>query len=86
MGPPQLQQIPICCREVRDGNGGDRHNALIGLVDQMLSLSAQQIMLKPTELPELQSQIEAVDQQLNQIVCELYGLTKAEIEMVLEDV
>ncbi|NJO66867.1 MAG: hypothetical protein HC832_05335 [Leptolyngbyaceae cyanobacterium RM1_405_57] len=86
VGPPQLQQIPICCREVRDGNGGDRHNALIGLVDQMLSLSAQQIMLKPTELPELQSQIEAVDQQLNQIVCELYGLTKAEIEMVLEDV
>ncbi|NJL38692.1 MAG: hypothetical protein HC899_19540 [Leptolyngbyaceae cyanobacterium SM1_4_3] len=21
VGPPQLQQIPICCREVRDGNG-----------------------------------------------------------------
>jgi hypothetical protein len=92
VGPPQLQQIPICYENKKNGeretenqgSRGDRHSHLIHWVEQMLLLvSAQQKLAEPAELQEFHNQINAINQQIDQLVCELYGLTEAETEMVL---
>ncbi|NJO76684.1 MAG: N-6 DNA methylase [Leptolyngbyaceae cyanobacterium RM1_406_9] len=85
VGPPQLKQIPICWEDEGKGKDrGDRHNHLIHWVEQMLLLvSAQQKLAEPAELQEFHNQINAVNQQIDQLVCGLYGLTEAEIAMVL---
>ncbi|MBD1871534.1 N-6 DNA methylase [Cyanobacteria bacterium FACHB-471] len=84
VGPPQLKQIPICWGDGEGEKGSDRCNQLIWLVEQMLLLMpAQQEPTKPAVLQEFHHQINAVDQHIDQLVCELYGLTEAETEIVL---
>jgi hypothetical protein len=89
VGPPQLKQIPIYWGNGQWGNGengengDDRPSQLIHLVEQMLLISAQQEFAKPSELQEFNNLINAIEQQIDQLVCKLYGLTTAEAEMVL---
>ena len=53
------------------------------LVQRMLSLHKQLAEAKtPTAKTMLQRQIEATDQQIDQLVYELYGLTEEEIGIV----
>jgi type I restriction-modification system DNA methylase subunit len=60
-----------------------RHDRMIGLVEQMLSLHKQFAASKtPDEKTRLQRHIDATDQQINQLVYELYGLTEEEIKIV----
>jgi len=56
---------------------------MVSLVDQMLSLNKQLPAAKTDhEKIALQRQIAATDQQIDQLVYELYGLTENEIGIV----
>jgi len=56
---------------------------MVSLVDQMLSLNKQLPEAKTDhEKTTLQRQIDATDQQIDQLVYELYGLTQEEIKIV----
>ena len=60
-----------------------RHDRMISLVEQMLSLHKQlQEARTPHEQTALQRQIEATDEQIDALVYELYGLTEEEIKIV----
>jgi len=62
-----------------------RHGRMVKLVEQMLSLHKQLAGAKtPDEKTRLQRQIDATDQQIDQLVYELYGLTDKEIQIVME--
>jgi hypothetical protein len=97
IGPPQLQQIPICLENgseiskmsqehqesEKSKQGGDRHSQLIHLVDQLLLGWSQQGMKQTKEPQALQTSLDGLEQHIDQLVCQLYGLTDAETEMVL---
>ena len=78
-----MEQVPI--RVVDFANQADkaRHDQMVSLVEQMLalhqSLAAAQT---PAEKTSLERQIAATDQQIDRLVYDLYGLTKAEINLV----
>jgi hypothetical protein len=56
---------------------------LCGVVDQILSLNKRLPEAKTDhEKTALQRQIDATDQQIDQLVYELYGLTEEEIKIV----
>ncbi len=78
-----LIQLPIRTIDRTDPADTIRHDHMVSLVDQMLSLHK---LLKeartPHEQTSLQRQIEATDGQIDALVYELYGLTEEEIEIV----
>ena len=56
---------------------------MVALVERVLSLHRQLAEARtPTAKTMLQRQIEATDQQIDQLVYELYGLTEEEIKVV----
>jgi len=60
-----------------------RHDRLVSLVEQMLSLHKQLPQAgTPHEKTALQRRIEATDGQIDALVYELYGLTEEEIGIV----
>jgi hypothetical protein len=60
-----------------------RHARMVQMVEQMLSLNKQMGAAKTShEKTALQRQIDATDQQIDQLVYELYGLTDEEIRIV----
>ena len=60
-----------------------RHDRMVSLVEQMLSLNKQfQTAKTDHEKTSLQRQIEFTDRQIDQLVYELYGLTEDEIKIV----
>ena len=61
------------------------HDRLVALVEQILTLHRQLLTTKtPHEKTVLQAQIDSTDLQIDQLVYELYGLTKEEIAIVEE--
>ena len=60
-----------------------RHDLIVSLVDQMLSLHKQLPEARtPHEQTAIQRQIEATDRQIDALVYELCGLTEEEIRIV----
>jgi len=60
-----------------------RHDRMVKLVEQMLSLHKQLASARtPDEKTRLERQIAVTDQQIDQLVYELYGLTEKEIQIV----
>ena len=58
---------------------------MVKLVEQMLSLHKQIATARtPDDKTRLQRQIDSTDNQLNQLVYELYGLTEKDIQVVEE--
>jgi type I restriction-modification system DNA methylase subunit len=79
----QLGRFPI--RKIDSSNIPDttRHNQMVKLVEQMLSLHKQMGAAKtPDESTRFQRQIDATDQQIDQLVYELYGVTEEEIKII----
>lgn len=78
-----IEQIPIRTINFSDSADKERHDRIVGLVSQMLSLhhklAAAQISQEKTII---QRQIDATDRQIDQLVYELYGLTEEEIKIV----
>lgn len=78
-----LGKIPIRTINVSDPQDVARHDHMVSLVDQMLSLHKQIHEARtPHEQTALQRQIEATDHQIDALVYELYGLTEEEIKIV----
>ena len=78
-----LSPFPIRTIEFSDPQDVARHDRIVSLVEQMLSLHKQlQEARTPHEQTALQRQIEATDHQIDALVYELYGLTEEEIKIV----
>jgi hypothetical protein len=78
-----LNEIPIRLIRFSDMNDKARHDKMVSLVDQILSLNKQLPAAKTDyEKTALQRQIGAIDQQIDQLVYKLYGLTDEEIKIV----
>jgi len=78
-----LGKIPIRTIDQVDPVDVARHDRMVSLVDQMLSLHKQlQEARTPYEQTALQRQIEATDEQIDTLVYELYGLNEEEIKIV----
>ena len=76
---------PLPIRTINHSDPADvtRHDRMIFLVNQMLSLNKQLHEARtPHEQTSLQRQIEATDSQIDALVYELYGLTDEEIGIV----
>ncbi len=59
------------------------HDEIINLVDSMLTLNNEKQQTTLTEkLEQLQHRIHYTDDRINNLVYELYGLTREEIEIV----
>jgi hypothetical protein len=78
-----IEQLPIHTIDFSDPKDVARHDRMVSLVDQMLSLNKQLPQARtPHEQTSLQRQIEATDSQIDALVYELYGLTDEEIWIV----
>jgi predicted nucleic acid-binding Zn-ribbon protein len=80
-----IEELPIREIDFSDHDDKARHDRMVKLVEQMLSLHNQLGAAKtPDEETRLQRQIDATDQQIDRLVYELYGLTDKEIRIVEE--
>jgi hypothetical protein len=62
-----------------------RHDRMVALVEQMLTLHKQLAAAKtPDAKTVIQRQVDTTDQQIDRLVYELYGLTEEEIRIVEE--
>jgi hypothetical protein len=78
-----IEQLPIRAIDFSDASDRARHDRMVQLVEQMLSLHKQLTAAKtPQDQTVLQRQIDATDRQIDQLVYELYGLTEEEIRIV----
>jgi hypothetical protein len=78
-----LMSFPIAKIDFSDPKGKARHDRMVELVDRMLSLHKQLSAAKTShDKTTIQRQIDATDEQIDQLVYELYGLTEEEIKIV----
>ncbi len=76
-------ELPIRNIDTADRTEKALYEKIVSLVEQMLSLNTQLPVARTDhEKTALQRQIAAVDQQIDQLVYELYGLTEEEIKIV----
>jgi hypothetical protein len=81
----QVEQLPIRNINFSDPNEKARHDRLVELVSQTLSLHKRLAEARtPHDKTVLQQQIAVTDQQIDKLVYELYGLTEEGIQMVEE--
>ncbi len=75
-------ELPIRNIDMTDRSDKALYEKIVSLVDQVLSLKQQPDAKTDHEKNTLQRQINAVDQQIDQAVYELYGLTEEEINLI----
>jgi hypothetical protein len=80
-----LEGFPVRPIKFSDKSDKAKHDKMVSLVEQMLDLHKRlKIEKTPDDKIKLQRQIDATDKQIDQLVCELYGLTEEEIKIVEE--
>ena len=78
-----IRNFPVPKIDLNSSRDSDRHDKIVSLVNQMLSLKSRLTEIKTDhEKTAVQRQIEATDRQIDRLVYELYGLTKEEIRVV----
>jgi hypothetical protein len=78
-----VELLPICSIDFSNKKGESLHDKMVSLVEVMLDLHKKLAAAKtPNEKTVLQRQITATDNQMDQLVYELYGLTADEIALV----
>lgn|SRR5574340_191213 len=78
-----MEKVPIGVIDPKNKNDHTAHDAMVKLVEKMLALHQQLAAAKtPQDATLLQRQIDATDQQIDQLVYALYGLTGEEIALV----
>jgi len=78
-----IKRLPIRRLNLAGPLDKARHDKMVELVEQMLSLHKQLTAAKTDhDKTTLQRQIDATDQQIDRLVYELYGLTEEEIKIV----
>jgi hypothetical protein len=81
--PVQLFKLPIRTINFSDSADKARHDRMVALVEQMLSLHKKLAEAKADhDKTILQRQIDATDRQIDRLVYELYELTEEEIRIV----
>lgn len=76
-------KIPIRTINFSDSADKTRHDKMVALVERMLKLHKDlQEASTPDAKTRIQRQIDATDKEIDALVYELYGLTKAEIRIV----
>ncbi len=80
-----IEQLPIRAIDFSDPSDRAIHDRMVELVQRMLDLHKQLAAARiPDDKERLRRQIAATDQQIDQLVYELYGLTPEEIKIVEE--
>lgn len=83
IGTPQLRTIPIPSINLSNQKEKALHGKMVELVDKMLELHKKLHSAKvPDEKTKIQRQIDTTDNQIDQLVYKLYGLTPEEIKIV----
>jgi hypothetical protein len=78
-----IEHLPVRTINFTDIADKVRHDKMVSLVDQMLSLNKQLPEVKTDhEKTALQRKIDATDQQIDQLVYDLYGLMEEEIKII----
>jgi type I restriction-modification system DNA methylase subunit len=78
-----VEQLPIRTINFSDTDDIARHAKMVELVERMLSLHKELAAARtPDNKTRLQRQIDATDDQINQLVYEVYGLIRSEIQSV----
>ncbi len=78
-----LKMLPICPIDFSNPIDKTHHDNIVTLVERILDLHKRLKSAKiPDDMTQLQRQIDATDKQIDQLVYELYGLTKEEIGIV----
>jgi len=76
------QQLPIKTIDFKDKFQVDSHNEIAKLVDQLLKLNKEIGEQKlETKRNQIQSKIDYCESRINEVVYQLYGLTKEEIKI-----
>jgi hypothetical protein len=85
--PAILGTLPI--RLIDVGNPADkaRHDRMVALVERMLELNKKKHSgkLAPSELKRLEREIAATDNQIDELVYELYGITEEDRKIIVGD-
>ena len=83
MNQSYLEKIPIHLANLNNYSDKARHDRMVSLIEQMLSLNKQlQTAKTDHEKTSLQRQIEFTDRQIDHLVYELCGLTEDDIKIV----
>jgi type I restriction-modification system DNA methylase subunit len=78
-----IEHLPIRTINFSDPTDKSRHDKMVKLVEQMLSLHKQLASAKtPDDKIRIQRQIDATNHQIDGLVYELYGLTDGEVKTV----
>ena len=81
--PMYVQQLPIRTVNFSNPEDKNRHDRMVDLVEQMLELHERQAQTTTeTDKAMLRRQIDATDQEIDNLVYELYELTEEEIAIV----
>jgi hypothetical protein len=85
LSPAQLGKFPVITPDFDKLSDKTRHNKMVALVTQMLSLHQYLRKTKTDQERRLvQQEIEATDVKIDALVYELYGLTAEEIAFIEE--
>lgn len=82
-GKSSLQSFPIPILNFDDPANAVKHDKMVRLVENIIELNKKLSKTKiPNEKELIQRQIDAIDNQIDNLVYELYGLTDDEIKIV----
>jgi len=78
-----VRKLPICTIDLDNPDDRSQHDKMVKLVDRMLHLHKKLAAAKiPVDKTRIQRRIATVDKQIDNLVYELYSLTKEEIAIV----
>ena len=81
----QLARLPIA--KIESFDQGLLKETIINLVDQLLRLNESKSTKKlQTEITQIDSKIDYIERRINDLVYQLYGLTKDEMEIVKKSI
>ena len=77
-----LKSLPMRTISFSNENERKQHNDLVALVNVMLNLNKKVQTVKGDEKDQIQSQIEKTDREIDEMVYDLYGITKIERKII----
>ena len=87
LNPNDIKLLPIYSVDLTDQNEKACYDQIISLVEKMLDMNQQFIKLNtPIEKNIFKRQIETTDNQIDQLVYQLYALTDEEIQIIESEV
>ncbi len=81
----ETRDLPIRLAEVSNPSEKTRYERIIALVDRMIELNTKKHSgrLAPSDLARLERDISATDEEIDELVFDLYGITEEERKIIL---